>query len=478
MRQDEYKRSKSGLTLVELILVLALMGTLTAALVPVLRSVNAGWKAGERTLEVSQNARVAVDFAMRALRQSRRVTAVSGPGETPGFIEFVAADNRLQRFDFDSETGMLRLGPPASQSNLAGPVHSLAFTCYDSGNRQMPAPVNLSQVRAVAVDVTVLDAENHVPDLPMTMKALVRRDAGLVINEIMYNPQESPDRKHEWIEIYNLGEAVDLSGWSIASRTNPLHPDTLLPDEKYGSGITVLQPNGYAVVACNQSQIYRELLDNPGFETESGDLWKDTGGWSRQMSADVKDGLRRLERSGPGGIYQQCSVPNDGYVTFVCWEKSPFATHGSRLVLTVRTPSNKVLETIYDGPMHGNWTCHYADLTAYAGTTLRVHIETVGHGTYCFDDVSLNWSRVSTDALRFVLDDNSLTQVFKNDWDTVNLFHGDAVLDSVPYFDTWGGDGNGESLERIDPNGASDDQGNWTSGPEYGTPGRSNVDVE
>lgn len=40
--------------------------------------------------------------------------------------------------------------------------------------------------------------------------------AGLIINEIMYNPSAVSDTSGEWFEIYNSGNAVDLQGYSFA----------------------------------------------------------------------------------------------------------------------------------------------------------------------------------------------------------------------------------------------------------------------
>ncbi len=40
--------------------------------------------------------------------------------------------------------------------------------------------------------------------------------AGLMINEIMYNPSAVSDSSGEWFEIYNSGNAVNLQGYSFA----------------------------------------------------------------------------------------------------------------------------------------------------------------------------------------------------------------------------------------------------------------------
>ena len=63
----------------------------------------------------------------------------------------------------------------------------------------------------------------------------------VVINEIMANPQATPDERGEWIELRNLDATpVDLRGWTVASANDP--------------GITIqrsvtIAPNGIALLA-------------------------------------------------------------------------------------------------------------------------------------------------------------------------------------------------------------------------------------
>jgi len=68
-------------------------------------------------------------------------------------------------------------------------------------------------------------------------------------------------------------------------------------------------------------------------------------------------------------------------------------------------------------------------------------------------------------------------QVLNNDQDNIFIFDSNNnIIDEVHYNSKWGGD-NGVSLERINPNLASDDSSNWSScveTEEGGTPGRKN----
>ncbi len=62
-----------------------------------------------------------------------------------------------------------------------------------------------------------------------------------------------------------------------------------------------------------------------------------------------------------------------------------------------------------------------------------------------------------------------------NSSDQVVLLEGTTVIDSVSYLDDWGADGDGPSLERIDPSGPSNSSTNWgASTVDGGTPGAEN----
>ena len=81
---------------------------------------------------------------------------------------------------------------------------------------------------------------------------------------------------------------------------------------------------------------------------------------------------------------------------------------------------------------------------------------------------------MNLDAVRLSTGDGQIAIGLGNDSGTVAITDGSATIDSVTYDDSWGGDCDGTSLARIDPEGASNDPANWQSGPTNGTPGSTN----
>ena len=82
---------------------------------------------------------------------------------------------------------------------------------------------------------------------------------------------------------------------------------------------------------------------------------------------------------------------------------------------------------------------------------------------------------VDPSAIRLQVGDNKLGKGLGNNGDTIAILNdSNEVIDSVSYEDSWGGDSNDHSLERIDSQRNSNDPGNWEEGPLYGTPGSDN----
>ena len=117
------------------------------------------------------------------------------------------------------------------------------------------------------------------------------------------------------------------------------------------------------------------------------------------------------------------------------------------------------------------------DLAAYAGQNIRIHFstnKTTSEGVLLLDDIFAASSYVNLDAVRLSTGDAQIAIGLGNDSGTVAIADGSVTVDSVTYDDDWGGDGDGTSLARIDPQGGSDDPANWQSGPVNGTPGSAN----
>jgi type II secretory pathway pseudopilin PulG len=135
------KRNRQhGTTLVELTVAVAVVAIVFAALMPLFVGIRNSSESRWAGLEMVQNARVLNEQLSRHLAQARRVMSVSGASTANGYIEFEAADGAVLRCEVASN-GYVRFGPADDLAELAGPVKSLQFVCYDANDLESPTEV-------------------------------------------------------------------------------------------------------------------------------------------------------------------------------------------------------------------------------------------------------------------------------------------------------------------------------------------------
>ena len=91
-------------------------------------------------------------------------------------------------------------------------------------------------------------------------------------------------------------------------------------------------------------------------------------------------------------------------------------------------------------------------------------------------EVYTNYS-VDGSAIRLQVDDNTIGNGLGDNGDVITITDASSNdADSVTYDDGWGGDGDGDTIERIDETGDSNDPDNWEASSDHGgyTPGWAN----
>jgi hypothetical protein len=355
---------------------------------------------------------------------------------------------------------------------LTGLVSSLVFTCYDIDGNVLSGVVPARSIQSIGIEITLADAENN---FTLSGRVLCPKDfQNVVINEIMYNPPGGSDAAKEWVELYNFGgSSIDLTGWTIDG-------DTLIAHPTFGNGSMIIPSDGYAVIMTNNAIVFNELTIAGDFENRN--QWQNN--WTRnnwdRTRRDAHNGNWKGESSvsGSASLYTDISVPASlGSCPFIFWEMTTAPVARTQITATIRDLTNQVLETGYSGQMHTDWTCHTMDLASYAGQDIRIYFssnKTTGSRVLLLDDISVASSYVDLNAVRLSCGDNQIGSGLPNNSGTVTVTDGSAIVDSVTYDDNWGGDGDGTSLARIDPQGGSSDPNNWQSGPVNGTPGSAN----
>ncbi|MHC4617320.1 MAG: PilW family protein [Planctomycetota bacterium] len=163
----------SGLTLLEMVLAVAILVIVSAALLPQFRAVQNSWDTRAGDAETRQNARILMDHLHRNLSKAARVTAVTAPSQTNGYIEFRDNDGNSFRYDVNATTSYVRFGPVATLADLAGPVCRLQFTCYDAFDLSTPI-ADVNAVRSVKVEATLINPAHPDRDMTFTTQAYIR----------------------------------------------------------------------------------------------------------------------------------------------------------------------------------------------------------------------------------------------------------------------------------------------------------------
>ncbi len=169
----------------EMTISMAIMAILFAVVVPQLRTISNSWDSKAGRSDALQNGSVLFDHLQHNLSTARRITAVSGAGESLGYIEFENNDANSFRYDINGGTNYVEFGPVGTLSDLAGPVSQFQMTCYDPNDMSNPIdPVtDPNLIRFVQVQVTIANAATMGGDLTLSTSAFLRNDSIATISE-------------------------------------------------------------------------------------------------------------------------------------------------------------------------------------------------------------------------------------------------------------------------------------------------------
>jgi hypothetical protein len=158
-----------------MIIALGIVTVVFAAVLPQLSITHNSWDSKQGASETLQNGRVLMDHLYRNLSKAVRITAVSGPDETNGYIEF--KDNDANTFRYDIGAGnYVEFGLLGNLSDLAGPVTKFQFTCYDAFNLTTSV-TDVDTIRSVKVEAVVANSAQLGSDMTFTTQVYIRTNS-------------------------------------------------------------------------------------------------------------------------------------------------------------------------------------------------------------------------------------------------------------------------------------------------------------
>ena len=295
------------MTLLEMVVAMSIMVIVFVAVLPQLSLIQNNWDSREGIAETIQNGRVLADHLSRNLSKAIKITAVSNSTDTTGYIEFLDNDDNTLRYDI-AVNNYIEFGQVGSQSDLAGPVSSLQFTCYD-GNDFSSTTTDGNDIRFVKAEATVTNPASLGQDKTFTAWAYLRTNAGSLIGWWKLDEtsgllaRDSSGRENhgtlynmagsEWtsgitdgaLEFDGTEDYIAVSNSSSLQLTNALTLTAWIKGDAWGSGSSVNivarkgegNPNNYQLaVADGQVSLYLDDSDGNGFR---GDTVLNTGQW-------------------------------------------------------------------------------------------------------------------------------------------------------------------------------------------------------
>jgi type II secretory pathway pseudopilin PulG len=148
--------ARCGLSLLEMMVATAMMATLMASVVVVMRSGYAVWNAQEADIDVLENGYGVLRHFVQQMRQADSVTAISLPSDTTGDLSFLSATGVTRTWTHNGGPEQVYFNNGTSNHLLANSIDALTFIGYEAdGVTQTTVPDDI-QVVQCAVQVTLL----------------------------------------------------------------------------------------------------------------------------------------------------------------------------------------------------------------------------------------------------------------------------------------------------------------------------------
>ena len=126
--------STRGFTMIETVLVVALVGILFSVLMPYFSTLNKTWAVFDAKSEELQNARVALDYFNGEFKQAYRILSISDDSDTQGFLSFEKPDGTIVNLELDTSGSekVFALEDSGTYHDIASPISELTFIGYDA----------------------------------------------------------------------------------------------------------------------------------------------------------------------------------------------------------------------------------------------------------------------------------------------------------------------------------------------------------
>jgi prepilin-type N-terminal cleavage/methylation domain-containing protein len=154
MRPKQAAKTRRGLSLLEMMAATAIMATITASVVVVMRSGYAVWNAQEADIDVLENGYGVLRHFVTQMRQATAVTAITASSNTQGSLSFTPASGLARTWTRNSTDDVYFNNGTLNQL-LAKNITPLTFTGYKADGTTATTTVTDIQVVQCQVQITL-----------------------------------------------------------------------------------------------------------------------------------------------------------------------------------------------------------------------------------------------------------------------------------------------------------------------------------
>jgi prepilin-type N-terminal cleavage/methylation domain-containing protein len=165
------KRTRRGLSLLEMMAATAIMATITASVVVVMRSGYAVWNAQEADIDVLENGYGVLRHFVTQMRQAKAVTAITASSNPLGSLSFTTSAGATRTWTRNASNDVY-FNNGTSNQLLAKKINSLTFTGYEADG--VTAATDVADIQVVQCQVQITLPRGGGVTRTLTTRAWVR----------------------------------------------------------------------------------------------------------------------------------------------------------------------------------------------------------------------------------------------------------------------------------------------------------------
>ena len=148
MKISPYKTTPAGMSMLELVVAMTMMATLSTPTRVLLRTSQSAWSRHQADYARRLNAVAAARQMVRQIRQAASVTAISAATDVSGTLSIERSNGDIYVWDHDNGADQVLFGQNTATDPLADSITALSFTGYKAdGTTATVAPELIYSVR-------------------------------------------------------------------------------------------------------------------------------------------------------------------------------------------------------------------------------------------------------------------------------------------------------------------------------------------